>query len=273
MRLSCQPRETQQKYIRHRFNNNQEVNMRYTSLFLTVFALLFSTTTFARGGGGGGGGFSIGANFGVLTAGQDDMNTLQQRANTRAGGITTAQLGNAWEASGTFGYRFSGTIFEMILRPTYFWQTTEGAASGGSFPGSYKYSVSGFTIFPMLRMYPLENDLMKFFFQFGVGYGKLKGSITEASFSADFNGGTFGYLAGLGVEMCFTDSHCIALEGNLRGLPAERLLVDSVSGSPAGTNQGIDNGMSAGKELEMDGRDVKITGSGIQATLGYVMRF
>lgn len=240
--------------------------MRVFSLALLVLGI--SISAFARGGGGGGGSMHLGANFGLLTAGQDDLNYLQQQANTRYGGITTSQLGSAYELSATWGYRFSGTMFEMMFRPSYFWHSVSGNGSGSQ---AVEYGVKGFTLYPMLRIIPLENAIMKFFFQVGVGYGKLTGTIKENTYSAEFAGSTFGYLAGLGTEICFTDSHCMVIEGNLRGMPVERSEITSVSGTVTGT--GLSQGNAVGDEVEMGGRDLKVTGSGILANLGYVMRF
>ena len=160
-------------------------------------------------------------------------------------------------------------MYEIIFRPSYFWQSSEGTGSDGS----YKYGMTGFALTPTFRLYPLENEFMRFFFQVGVNYGKLYGSITEGSFSTEFSGGSFGYSAGLGVELCFTSAHCMTLEGNLRGLAAERVLVTAISGTAATSTAGIDSGMAVGKELEMDGRDVKLSGSGIVALIGYSMHF
>ncbi|OQW50747.1 MAG: hypothetical protein A4S09_11370 [Proteobacteria bacterium SG_bin7] len=243
--------------------------MRVFSLALLVFGV--SVSAFARGGGGGGGGsMHIGVGLGLITAGQDDLNSIQQRDNA-ANTISTPQLGSAYEFSGSFGYRFSGTIYELMFRPSYFWHSATGGTTGGA---PYEYGVKGLMLYPIFRLYPLENAFMKFFFQFGVGYGKLYGTVKENTYTVEFEGSSFGYLAGLGVEMCMTDSHCFILEGNLRGSPAERSLVTSVSGTQSGAIWGnTSTSVAVGQEIEMDNRDLKITGSGILANIGYVMRF
>lgn len=241
--------------------------MRIFSLVLLILGMSVSAFA-ARGGGGGGGSMHIGVGFGLITAGQDDLNSLQQEDNADHT-ISTPQIGSAYELTGSFGYRFSGTIYEIMFRPSYFWHSATGGTSGGA---AYEYGVKGLMLYPIFRLYPLENSFMKFFFQFGVGYGKLYGTVKENTYTVEFEGNTFGYLAGLGVEMCITDSHCFSLEGNLRGAPAERSLISSVSGTvPVGGR--ISQGSTVGQELEMDNRDLKITGSGILANLGYVMRF
>lgn len=243
---------------------------RIFSLILIVTSLSSAAFAARGGGGGGGGSMHLGASFGLLTAGQDDLNTLQQRDNG-ANTISTPQLGSAYELGASFGYRFSGTMYEIMFRPSYFWHSATGGTTGGA---PYEYGVKGLMLYPIFRLYPLENAFMKFFFQFGVGFGKLYGSVKQNTYTVEFEGSSFGYLAGLGVEMCITDSHCFALEGNLRGSPAERSLVTSVSGSAPTVWGNTGNPTpTVGQELEMDNRDLKITGSGIVANIGYVMRF
>ena len=234
--------------------------------YLIVLLLFISSSSFAKGSGGG---WHLGFGAGIVTVDQEDMNTLQQRANSRVGGITTSQLGNAYELTATFGYRFKSSIYEMLFRPSYFFHSQSG--TGASQP--YEYGVSGYSVFPIFRFYPLESSVMKFFFQVGVGYGGFNGEITEASYNLKFSGGSFGFLGGLGIEMCFVPSHCFALEGNLRGLGASRVVADSVSGTPAGSVPGISQGTSAGQEVEMDSRDLGVSISGLQALLGYVIHW
>lgn len=237
------------------------------SLVTFLLIALFSSQTFAKGGGGG---FEIGAHAGIVTVNQSDMDTLKTRANTRENGISTGDLGNAWEFGATFGYRFSGTIYQMLLRPTFFMQSEEGKNNAGD---AFEYSVNGFTIMPMFRFFPLESDILKLFFHVGIGYGSGSGTIKEDDFTVDFSGGDLGYLVGLGIEVCFTDFHCVSLEGNLRQLSYERVIADSVSGTPSATSPTGVSQADKGQELEMDGRDLSITMSGFQALIGYVMHF
>ena len=47
------------------------------------------------------------------------------------------------------------------LRFSAEYQKEDGTGSDGT----YSYSVTGWTVFPMLRLYPLENEFMKFYMQ------------------------------------------------------------------------------------------------------------
>ena len=75
-------------------------------------------------------------------------------------------------------------------------------------------------------------------------------------------------VGGLGAEFCFTSSHCMTVEGNVRYLPIVRTIVDS--NSSAGTN-GHDG--ANGDEYEYGNSDVGLSLSGIVGTLGYTFRF
>ncbi|MDZ4662597.1 MAG: hypothetical protein SGJ18_13375 [Pseudomonadota bacterium] len=236
-------------------------------ILISIFAVsAFLNFAQARGGGGG---FEIGVHGGMLTTNQKDMDTLKNRANTREGGISTGDLGTAFEFAASAGYRFSGTIYEMLLRPTYMFHTEEGTDNSGA---KFEYGVTGFTIFPIFRFFPLESDILKLFFQIGIGFGHANGHIQEDTFDIEFSGNDLGYLVGLGIEICFTDFHCMSLEGNVRQLSFDRVLADKVSGTPGGAPIGISQA-TVGQEVEMDGRDMFVTMSGFQALLGYVMHF
>lgn len=221
---------------------------------------------------GGGGGWSLGFNLGITAADQTDLNQLVTRANQRAGGISTGQLGNAWEGNASISYRFSGiTAFQFRLGLLY--QKTDGSDATGN---NYEYGLLGITIFPMFRFYLLEDTMIKFFTQLGLGWGTVSGDIKEASNSVDFSGNGLGYLGGIGAEFCFfSPNHCIALEGNLRILGIERLTASSVSGdftsgspNPASLSQA-----QKGSEVELDGRDLSVTMSGIEGFIGYHFYF
>ena len=228
----------------------------------TVTAL--SNFAQARGGGGG---FGVGFHGGMLTTNQKDMDTLKERANTREGGISTGDLGTALEFGVTGSYRFD--MYEILIRPTYLFHSEEGKDNSGA---TFEYGVSGFTIFPMFRFVPLESNILKLFFQVGIGFGHANGTVKEDTFEVEFSGNSLGYQVGLGIEICFTDFHCMALEGNVRQLSFDRVLADKVSGTSGGSPQGIDQ-HTVGQEVEMDGRDLFVTMSGFQALLGYVMHF
>src|SRR4051812_34950439 len=112
------------------------------------FAALIALAPFAqgaRGGGLSGGESQFGLVAGVSQSAQDQINTLISRANSRStsGPVNTPALNSAWELGLQYGYRFSGTMFAMIVRPTYFFEN----ATGSGKDGSYNYGVTGFTIF------------------------------------------------------------------------------------------------------------------------------
>ncbi|MCB0365162.1 MAG: outer membrane beta-barrel protein [Bdellovibrionaceae bacterium] len=238
--------------------------------FVLMAALIGAGSAFAARGGGGG--WSLGANIGITAADQKDLDTLVTRSNQRAGGITTGQLGNAWEGNGYISYRFGG-MTAIQLRIGFLYQNEDGSDTSGN---NYEYGLFGFTIFPMFRFYLLEDTMIKFYTQLGLGWGSVSGDIKEGNNSVEFSGSALGYMGGIGAEFCFwSSSHCITVEGNLRILGVERLIADSVSGdflagppSPASLSQA-----QKGKEVELDGRDLGVTLSGIEGFIGYVFYF
>lgn len=213
-------------------------------------------------------GWAMGGNFHILTPNQSDMNSLVSRANTRAGGINTPQLGTAYEFSAYIHYRFSSSIIAFQFRPSYFLQSAAGTDGSGN---SYKYGLNGFSLMPMLRWYLLESDAIRFFLNTGLGYGMLFGDIQEADFSVGFSGNSIGYMGGLGVEFCY-GSHCCNIEGNVRYLYYERNIASRSSGTVPVATPGISQANS-GNELEIDNRDLSTTMSGIQGTIGYMYYF
>jgi len=215
---------------------------------------------FARGGGGGGHSLQFG--LGLLTAGQDDMNTLIKTA--RAAGADTGDMGSAYELFAQYQYRFSGTMFAIAFRPSYVMQSATGSGGGSA----YDYKLSGLTVFPIFRLYPLENSFIKFYMQTGLGYGRMSGDVSAGGNSIAFSGSAFGALGGLGVDFCFTPEHCVSIEGNLRYLPIERNVASSASGSVPGLSQSTN-----GQEVEISGGDLKTTLSGIQGSIAYTLNF
>lgn len=215
---------------------------------------------------GAGGGMAIGLLGGIVNSSQESMNTLITRANLRVGGISTSQMDSAYELGAFFMYRFAGTMYALQLRPSYFYQVQSGTGTGGDF----NYGLKGFTIFPMFRLYPMENNYMKFYMQVGMGYGRVSGEISEAGSVAQFNGSGFGTMAGLGAEFCVTPSNCFSFEGNYRYLTFDRSLV---SGSSGGFASGSLSQAVAGQELELDGMDVSTRMGGLQFMFGYTSWF
>lgn len=211
---------------------------------------------------GRGGGHSLQFGLGILSASQDDTNALIKTA--RAAGANTGDMGSAYELFAQYQYRFSGTMFAMAFRPSYVMQS----ATGSGADGSYDYKLSGMTVFPLFRIYPLENSFIKFYMQTGLGYGRMSGDFTAGTNSVEFAGSAFGAMGGLGVDFCFTPEHCLTIEGNLRYLPIERNLASTASGTVPGLSQSTSN-----QEVEINSNDLKTTMSGIQGIIGYTMNF
>lgn len=213
-----------------------------------------------------GGDSSLGLGFSVVSAGQNDLNSVIDAARTSAN-ASTKNLGSAYEFYANWVYRFSSTPYAFVLRPSYFTQSETGSGTGGSFD----YKLSGFTLFPIVRVYPLESSFIHFYMQAGVGYGTLNGEITAAANNLKFGGSAFGAMTGIGVDFCFTDSHCLTIEGNVRYLPIERNISSSgncVGGAIPGISQ-----CGGNTEVESSGTDLRTTMSGVQGLIGYTMNF
>lgn len=237
-------------------------------LIILVLGLIFCSAPVWAIGGGAGGQNGFGFHLGLVTATQGPINTLIKRANARAGEgpISTSELNSAYEVAVSYTYRFSGTVFALHFRPSYFYQVQDGSGN----LGSYKYDLQGYTIFPMFRLYPMENDFMKFFMQIGLGYGQLNGKIQEGPSSAKFSGGGFGTMVGMGTEFCFSPNHCLSLEGDYRYLTMQRNIVDSTT-NDFQSDSIANNGN--GSELETDGADLATRMGGLMFMLGYQMWF
>lgn len=230
-------------------------------ILATIILLMsFSINSWARGGGGG---HSIGFGLGFATASQDDLENHATLVNQTISGRNATKPGSGLEFSGYYEYRFSSTMFAMHFRPSYFTQTGSG--------GTDKYSLSGMTLFPMLRLYPLENSFIRFFLEAGLGYGKLSGVAEQPGGKIEFSGGAFGAVGGLGAQFCFTDDHCMFLEGMFRYLPFERNLVSSSYSNTPGTTGFSQSG--SGGELEFASNDLKTSMSGLVGNIGYQMNF
>ncbi len=229
------------------------------SKFMIINLFLLTSTMSAFAARGGSSDSSMGFGMILMSPTQDDLNSSIGSINT-AQATSIDKLGTAYEFMGYYQYRFSSTMYAMQFRPSYFTQSSKGSG--------YETKLTGMTFFPMLRVYALENSFIHFFLQLGVGYGKLDGEMTGPGTSVSWSGDSFGTMGGMGAEFCFTPSHCMVVEGNVRYLSIPRSVVKSTSGSPAGFSQVI-----AGQELEANGSDVATTMSGIQGTLAYQMNF
>lgn len=236
-------------------------------ILLSLSIVLLSTDDVfaARGGGGGSGGHALSAGITTVSADQKDLNSIIDSVNSSQGGVSTKNLTSAYDFFIQYQYRFSGSIFALVFRPSYFTQSGKGS---GPMVGDYNHSLSGFTFFPLLRLYPLENSFIRFFMQAGVGFGYLKGEVKQGDASLSYSGSNFGAQAGLGAEFCFTENHCMTLEGNVRYLPIERNIADSASGALTGFSQ-----VQANREVEYDQNDMTTTMSGIQGVLAYTYHF
>lgn len=230
-------------------------------LFLSLFV---SQSLWAIGGSGG---HSIGGGLVLGGPTQSDLDSLIDYADSHvSGGISTKNFSSATELFAFYQYRFSGSMFAVQFRPSYFSQSVTGKGTGGD----YDYSLSGFTVFPIVKMYPLENSFIKFFLQTGLGYGTLDGKVEEGAGKLEFSGGNFGALFGLGADFCFTNNHCIAIEGNYRYLPIERNIITKSNG---GAFAGSVTGSTKKEEFEMNNRDVKTSLSGFSGYLLYTYVF
>lgn len=205
------------------------------------------------------GGHSIGGGIIIMSPSQDGLDDHIDAVNTSQG-VAVGKFGSAYEIFGHYSYRFSGSIFALQFKPSYFTSSTSG--------NGYSYSLTGFTLFPILKLFPLENNFIKFFLQAGLGFGSLNGKISQPAGSVNYKGSAFGALGGLGAEFCFTANHCMVVEGNLRYLPIERNIISSVSGSPVEVDSPTNGG-----ELERGNRDLGTTMSGIQGGVSYTFSF
>lgn len=244
---------------------------RLISVYIVSALILLSFTNEAqaakkRGGKGAFAGGSLSGGFGIAltTAEQTGMNGLINTAKATTNS-TASTMSGATEYIGYLTFRFANNFVALQLRPTLFSQSTSGSGTDGS----HSYSLDGYTVFPLVRIIPLSNDLIDFYIQGGLGYGKLDGSIKNGATRAEFTGSGFGTQFGLGAEFCFVPDHCFNIEGNYRYLPISRNIVSSASGLPAGTSQA-----TADRELEdANGMDVATSLSGISGILSYTYNF
>lgn len=223
---------------------------------VTLIALLvLSEAAFAQKKAG----HSFGVGGGIATASQDDLNSYISSLNLAG----TKQMSSAYEAFVQYGYRFGS--FGLLLRPSYLSQSASG--------GGVSSSITGLVFMPMLRVYPLENKFLKFILQVGAGYGSLTGKLSNGANSVDFEGGTFGGQAGLAVDFCFSPSHCLTVEGNLRYMPIYRNKITSTSGSMGGSlSNPILNGELENTSGGVNNNVVSSLG-GLVALLGYTLYF
>jgi hypothetical protein len=245
------------------------MNLKNTYIILACVLFLFSVNSEAakkRGGKGvfGGGSLSLGLGIGFATAEQTGINDIIKNAKA-ANQATTSELSSATEYSLQATFTFANGLVAIQLRPTLFNESSSGSGTAGS----YNYSLSGFTIFPLVRLIPLSNDLIDFYLQAGLGYGRLGGDITNGPSKISFAGSNFGVQAGLGANFCFLPDHCFGVEGNYKYLPIQRNITSSASG-------GLSNNITQAtvdQELEVNGSDMATGFSGISGTVSYTYNF
>ncbi|MCB0356140.1 MAG: hypothetical protein KDD40_03990, partial [Bdellovibrionales bacterium] len=122
--------------------------MKIFGIFTVLVLCFYHSTSWAVGSE-----FSIGFNVGLAGGGQTDMNKIITSANTRESGLSVSDLGNAWDLNATLTYKVTPMI-ALQFRPGMYMVSEDGSNSSGSF----EYSVTGFTIFPVMRLYLLENS-------------------------------------------------------------------------------------------------------------------
>lgn len=239
------------------------------ALFVFISTLVFSSLSWGQSRGGGRRGVSLSGEH-SLTLGigfiGSEQNNMDDVIDAQKGSGSLKNFGNAYEYFLQYGIRFDKSWLAFVFRPSFFTQETDGTCTNGN----CKSELSGMAFFPMLKMIPLENEFIKLFFQVGLGYGQLEGSIKDGSNNVKFKGSAFGAMGGLGVDFCFTEMSCFSVEGNLRYLPIERNLVTSASGTVTGVT-----GTASGAEIERNSNssDLSTTMSGLQGLISYTMMF
>jgi len=235
------------------------MGVRISGSIFFLFLSFVSLNVYAVGSGGP----SLGVFMSTTGSSQSHINTVIENINTSQS-LSVGRLTSALELSAHWTYRFSSLV-ALQIRPSYFYQAESS--------GAFDFKVTGFTLFPIFKFYWLENNYIKFFTQVGVGWGFASVEIKESGGSVKASGNNMGFLAGLGAEFCFFGgSHCLNVEGNVRYLGFERLVVDSSTGTLA-SNTSIGGEDASGKELELNGADLGATFSGIMGIVGYTYYF
>jgi len=204
--------------------------------------------------GSGAGDDSLGIGLSIIASSQKDVNSWID-STAMAG---TKDISGGYEVTADYEHRFSSTMYSLLIRPSYFAQSASGAG--------VEANLTGFTVFPMFRLYPLESSFIHFFMQVGLGYGNLTTELSNNGASGTYKGDAFGAIGGLGALFCFTPNHCLSIEGNFRYLPIERS-TGNASASLGGQITQV-NG-----ELELNNFDLATTMSGIQGIIGYKLMF
>lgn len=224
-------------------------------ILVGLFFVLFSfEQAQAQSRGGRATAHSLGFSLSLTGGNQSDVNSWVGSLNQ----VGTKELGSAYEFMFDYQYRFSRSMFAFLARPTYYTQSADG--------GGVSSALTGYTLFPMLRIYPLENSFIQFFLQMGLGYGSVNLDLSQSGVTGSYSNSAFGALGGIGANFCFTSNHCLVVEGNLRYLPIQRL-TGSANGSLGG------NITQTAGELEKENVDLGVTLSGVQGIIGYRLVF
>lgn len=247
--------------------------MKFKLPFIIIMTILLflldanAQTSKKRGAGKAlkGGTFSVGLGIGFGSVSQPGLSESIRLSKTSSS-ATTDDFKSSTEYFGFMTYRLANNYIAVQLRPSIFTQSTHGTGTGGD----YDYDLSGFTVFPILRVIALSNDFIDFYLQGGLGFGKLDGNITNDMRKVSFSGQAFGTQVGMGADFCFFPEHCIGVEGSYRYLPIERNIVTSSSGGlPNGVTQ-----VSPQRELEnTTGDDIPTTLSGVSGNITYTFNF
>lgn len=208
--------------------------------------------------------FTFGLLGGKSTVEQRDLNFLQDTANTQLGGITTKDLSGAWEMGAFLRWKYD--LFGFELRPSYFMQGESGTGGGQK----YEYSADGMMIAGIFKLYPMENQIMRLFFQGGINWGSSEVEIIEGTYQLQASGHNLGYQLGGGVEFFYL-SHSFGLEIGMRWLGIPRNMTSAKSGtkylgSPISQDE-------VNQELEINNRDFYSRMSGSQILVFYGLRF
>ena len=249
-----------------------------TALAILFAALITSPAFAARAAVStssfGSGAMSLGAAASFVSQNQRNLNDLIKRANSREGGISNAEMNDAYEFSVSLENRPEGSDWSYQLRPAYFMQSSNGSGAGGDFV----YDLKGYSAFLTFRHYLLENDAIHLFAQFGVGAAMIDGVIEENNRNAPFRarteytGQTLGATIGMGADICSASSHCATIEAMYRRLKYDRLIGKKSTGT-FDANQSSLTQYGSKQEIEIDGHDLALDQGGLIFQLGYAYRF
>ena len=121
------------------------------------------------------------------------------------------------------------------------------------------------------RDYVLENDSIHLFTQFGLGYGRLAGTIEENG-RVSFSGDAVGMTIGIGADVCSESQHCFTVESMYRRLRFDRVVAQKTEGA-FDTAGGSLSQYGRKREVELDNHDLAVDLGGLIFQLGYAYKF